>query len=261
MMYARFFGLVLACAACAVVGFMATLHFISAAPPVPDRETASLIDLTSSTARASGFSAPQPQGRTLIGSAATVELPIGGYAPRDLNLRVSVLAPKVSNPSPVFEVTFNNRSLGEITPTRRATPQYFELNIPKGIAYEFIPARLSIRKKRGNANQVRFQRIVAENLANPRNPRGYVDRCSSARVVGWAADAFGPAKLNVSVDGASWPYRVIRRRRPRLGRLGVDPFSGFELQLGKPVPADSTIAVKIGETFTLNGSPCRPSNA
>jgi hypothetical protein len=87
--------------------------------------------------------------------------------------------------------------------------------------------------------------------------KGFVDRCSSDRLVGWAVGENIPIAVAATVDGAPLPAVFNNVNRPDLKSNGFPPDAGFEILPSKPIAAGSTVEVRFPNGRHLNGSPCQ----
>ena len=88
--------------------------------------------------------------------------------------------------------------------------------------------------------------------------KGFVDRCSPDKLVGWAVGENTPVTVAASVDGAPLAGVFSNVSRPDLQSQGLPLDAGFELLPVKPIAPGSRIEVRFPNGRHLNGSPCQP---
>ena len=86
--------------------------------------------------------------------------------------------------------------------------------------------------------------------------KGFVDRCSTVTLVGWAIGGNIPVSLVASLEGVPLPALFKNVDRPDLQLNGLPLDAGFEILPTKPIAAGSKVEVRFPNGRHLNGSPC-----
>jgi hypothetical protein len=87
---------------------------------------------------------------------------------------------------------------------------------------------------------------------------GRVERCTTVRVEGWAADGEQPIELEIRIGDESVGRVVANRPRPDVAATGIPAECGFAFSFPRPVKASEQVSVRFADGTQLPGSPRNP---
>ena len=93
---------------------------------------------------------------------------------------------------------------------------------------------------------------------NPRRHEGFLDHCSTSRVVGWAVEDGRPALICIFVNDEKVADLECSVIREGIEDRGLPLTSGFDARFPRPIMAPDEIAVRFSDGTPLAHSPLRP---
>ena len=198
-------------------------------------------------------------GLAMAKASASIQLGFDGSASTDGDLLVEAEARAKTTPPAVVIVRFNDHILGHWRLPSEPRTLRRRFIVPRTLINPDSLARLSFEYVGQPARPSVFNLLSLE-LTNLRgmNANGWVDRCSTEKIIGWAVVDGVPAPVNTTVDGEALPSTSINYERPDLERSALPIDAGFELIPSHPIRKGASVAVTFANGRHLHGSPCQP---
>jgi hypothetical protein len=86
-----------------------------------------------------------------------------------------------------------------------------------------------------------------------------IDRCTTARIEGWALCDGQPAELDILINGELRGHARCERPRRDLAEKGLPFYAGFSFVFPRPRTPQDEIAVRFPDGTEVAGSPCQPT--
>jgi hypothetical protein len=101
-------------------------------------------------------------------------------------------------------------------------------------------------------------RELANSPLHPSQYAGYLDRCTTERVEGWASFQTSAGEVDIFVDDVRLARVSCHVSRPDLVSLGVPANSGFAFRFPEPIECSARVLVRFPDGSEITGSPRTP---
>jgi len=207
-----------------------------------------------------GWKSPKSWGAWMKGNSATILLGFDGPAADDVEILIEARASSTRGKTPSsLSVLFNDTEIGHWRLPRQARLLRRRYIIPKPIFNRSTVGHLTFKSigDTPSTSQFGLQAVTLRDARRLFNFKGFADRCTTERIVGWAMAEDTPVSVAARVNGKPLKATFSNVERPDLASHGLPTAAGFVLTPHKAIPSGSRIDVLFANGRPLNGSPCQ----
>ncbi len=208
-----------------------------------------------------GWGRSEPWGRWMEGGSASILLGFDGAARGDVELLIEARARLAQGqPEQTLIVRFNDAELGRWRLPEETGRVRRRFIVPNAVFNRSTAGRLTftLDNKAPLSPVFGLEAVSLRDARFLHDFRGFVDSCSSGKLIGWAVAEGTAVNVAASANGEPLDATFSNVKRPDLAAHGLPDDAGFELTLAQPVAAGSPIDVRFADGRPLSGSPCTP---
>lgn len=206
-----------------------------------------------------GWKSPKSWGAWMKGNSASILLGFDGPSSDDVELLLEARTRPAKGKSPqTLSVRFNDTEIAHWRLPREARQLRRRYIIPKPIFNRSTVGHLTFKSISGRplSSQFGLEAVTLRDARRLFNFKGFVDHCTTERIVGWAVAEDTAVNVKATVNGEPLKATFTNVERPDLKSHGLTVAAGFKLIPRKPISAGSKIDVLFANGRPLNGSPC-----
>jgi hypothetical protein len=207
-----------------------------------------------------GWAKPEAWGISMSRKQAAVVVDFDGPAAEDVLMLIEARVRLAEGQATtLLLVRFNDVEIGRWRLAGPARSLRRNFLIPGAVFNRSQTARISFEFVDGSGPAQNFglERLWLRDAQHISEARGSLDRCTPGQLQGWAVVEDSATTVVALVNKTALSATLTNVERPDLPPHGLPADAGFVLEPSTPLPAGTTIDVRLPNGHELSGSPCR----